>query len=718
MKNLLFKRLKRLVCVALAGQMVMMSLAGCGAEPATDTSAEMQQETPADDQSDAPEADVADGDEQVDMEYDTTGGYPWINSDLKQNLTDDMELSLVDDYHLYVNYDWLISSEIPDGKRGINSFSQVADDTLERAVAVLTDDSLESHDAELIQTFYNLILDWDTRDELGVTPIQSKVDDILSIDSIEEYGNFMSDNDRCNGVACLLCYWNDTDMIDSSIYSTGLYYDGFILGDASEYTNRTEQGDRYYEAYLYLAQEMLGRFGYSADEAQDMLDDVIDFEAQIAEASLTSDDWMSPDIYDRIYNVYTPEELWELAPNLPLEQYAEAFGYADANYFVINEPDQIVAIGDLYTEDNLEILKEYSLVKYVCSMASWLDSEAYDAYVESTNIMFGTEGRTSDEEMAFDAVRSYLTTPMDRAYLECYDYSEAKERVTEIIIEIIDSYREVLSEEDWLADETIDAAIEKLDNITINALYPDKWEDYSSLDFTGMSLCEVQDTMGTFFNTQNAEKTNGTVDKEIWGFDILEANAYYSPVDNSINIILGILGEPFYYEGMSDEELYGTLGIIIGHEISHAFDPNGAQFDKDGNYNFWWTEEDYEAFTDKAQKLIDYYDSIYVWTDQTVYGDNIQTEAIADMGGMKAVLNIAAGIDGFDYDEFFTSYAMVWRRLNTYEFEYYALTQDTHPLQYLRTNVTVQQFDEFYETYGVEEGDGMYLAPEDRVAVW
>ena len=681
------KQIRRFASVAIAGQMLLLSLTGCRLGMAN-------------------------------TNFETTGGNPWICSDIQENLTPDLKLSKVDDFHLYVNYDWMSKAQIPEGYSGYGVHDMVYEETMAKATAVLTDDTLEGHDAELIQSFYNNFLDWETRDALGVTPAQAKFDDILSLSSIEDYSEFMCDPHRSNCVPTLLVYTNGVDLYDSDNYILSLNYNGFILGDAAEYKKRTEQGDRYYEGLLSLHQAMLGRFGYSKDEAKEMFDKVIEFEGKVAEVSLTSEDYMSVDIIDKVYNVYTLEELKKIAPNLPLEKLADNFGYGEANQIIVAEPKQLERLNELYTEENLEALKAYSLVRYLRIMSRWLDKEALDANLSAANILFGSEGKQPYEQLAFTFVREYLFTPMDKAYLERYDCTETKERITEVCEQVVDSYREVIESEDWLSEETKKTAIEKLDNIKINAVYPEKWIDYSDLDFTGLSLVESVEAMDDFYLELDAKNTNGTVDPDIWDFDILEANAYYTPTDNSVNIILGLLGEPFYYEGISDEELYGGIGMVIGHEISHAFDTNGAQFDKDGNFEFWWTDDDYKAFKGRADKLVKYFNKMSAWKGQPVSGKNIQTEAIADMGGMKAILNIADDIDGFDYDKFFTAYSISWREIESRELAYDILTHDTHPLNYLRVNAVVQQFEEFYDTYGVKEGDGMYLAPEDRVSVW
>ena len=330
----------------------------------------------------------------------------------------------------------------------------------------------------------------------------------------------------------------------------------------------------------------------------------------------------------------------------------------------------------------------------------------------------GSEGSEEDEKIAFYMVRNTLYTPLDKAYLEKYDCSETKQRISDIIQELIVSYREMLNEETWLSEETRAKAIEKLDHIRINSVYPEKWTDYSSLNLDGLSYKECLDAIALFDLEKDKSHTNQKVDKDIWSFSILDTNAYYEPSDNSINILLGILSRPFYSEDMTKEELLGGIGSVIGHEISHAFDTAGSQYDKDGNMKDWWQPEDYKAFQKRADKLVAYYNGITVWEGQPVFGKNIQTEAIADMGGIKAVLNSVKGTKDFDYGAFFKAYASLWRGITSRKLEYIYLTQDSHPLMYLRTNVTLQQYDEFFNAFDIKEGDGMYLSPDDHINVW
>ena len=194
-------------------------------------------------------------------------------------------------------------------------------------------------------------------------------------------------------------------------------------------------------------------------------------------------------------------------------------------------------------------------------------------------------------------------------------------------------------------------------------------------------------------------------------------NCFYNPQDNSISIMGAFAQGDLYRSDMSDEELYGKLGIVIGHEISHAFDRNGAQFDKDGNMSMWWTEEDYAEFQERNDRLADYYNAMHPWEGQDFYGSIMTGEACADMAGMKVMLKLAAEKEDFDYDTFFRSYAEVWLTKEPLQMAYIRIN-DNHPMGYLRINTTLQQYDEFLDFYGITEGDGMYLAPENRVAIW
>lgn len=657
--------------------------------------------------------------DEADTDMETGDGSPWIVSNLKENITKDMVVSLKDDFYLAVNYDWLLNNDIPEGYTSTGAFLDVALEIQDNAVAVLEDESLTGHDAELTQSLYNAYLDWDARNEAGVEPVMPVIEDINSLDSLAAVSEFICDPmGRAMFVPTFISVGNDSGLDDAASYITCVVHDGFTLSDAAEYQNRTEYGDRYYSAYKKLASAMLQRVGYAKDEAETMFDNMIAFEGKLAEVSLTSEDQMQPDYIQKINNVMTLSEIEEMMPGFPVKEYIDALGYLDAKEFLVMEPAYLERLNELYTEDHLDDIKNYMLVGYIMGMTSYLDREAFEQRRAAQNEINGSTGNLSDEIYAYYVVTDLLVEPMERTYLEKYDAAQKKEDITNICKEVISYYRTMLQEEEWMSDETKERAIEKLDHIKINAVYPDKWKDYSGLSLTGLSYVDCIKEISKFAVQEDQTHTNGTVDKELWFCNTLDTNAYYSASDNSINIMLGILGSEFYQDDMADEEMYAGIGTVIGHEISHAFDTSGAQFDKDGNLANWWSEEDYAAFQERADKLVKYYDGITAFSGEKVRGSNIQTEAIADMAGVKSILAIAKEKENFDYKLFFEHNAKTWRTLGTREWEYMCLTQDTHPLDYLRANVTAQQFDEFYDVFDIQPGDGMYLAPEDRINVW
>ncbi|MBS5284500.1 MAG: M13 family metallopeptidase [Clostridiales bacterium] len=658
------------------------------------------------------------GKETSDTGPQTGGGIPWIDSDLKENITADMELSPKEDFHLYVNHSWLLENEIPEGYSTSGPFLDVYMDTTKKAQALLEDETIEGHEAALCRELYQTWMDWDQRNALGMEPVMARVKDIRSIQSIEELSAFLCDEERRRNVPAFLSCVNSVDLNDASSYVVDVVNDGLLLQDSAEYEKRTEQGERYEKAFGELGAVMLKKAGFSQEEAEKVLEQVLELETELAGGTLTMEEQMSPDLFERINNVYTMEELKGLCSRFPVTEMIRSQGYGNGERLRVTEPDYFTVLDGLYNEENLEKIKSYMLFKYLTSMAFYLDQEAFDAEIQFENTVGGSTGRLPDEEYSFEVVMGSLTQPLSRAYIEKYDASKEKQDIVRMCEEIIGVYRRMLEDQEWMSEETRHMAVEKLENIKINAVYPDEWEDYSGLSIEGLSLTEALNEIGDFETARDWNRTNQKADRDEWEMNTLESNAYYNPQNNSINILLGILGSEFYHKDMTEEQLYGGIGSVIGHEISHAFDTNGAQFDKEGNLSNWWTDEDLDAFKARADRLIAYYDGITAYGGCQVPGKNIQTEAIADMAGVKCLLMIAEKKEDFDYDSFFRQYASVWRRLSSPEFEYICLNQDSHPLHYLRTNATLQQYEEFYETYDIQPGDTMYLAPEERVAVW
>ena len=320
-------------------------------------------------------------------------------------------------------------------------------------------------------------------------------------------------------------------------------------------------------------------------------------------------------------------------------------------------------------------------------------------------------------------VSGALKWAVAQLYTEAYLHEEDKERITELVNEIKKAYHGILEDADFLSDETREKAIEKLDAIRPCVLYPDSWEkyEYKGLDFKGPkdggTLWEALQAIEAYEAKEEIEEFLNPVDKEKWTVSPQTFNCGYQPLTNSIYILGAYARGDIYNSEMSDEEVLAKLGVSIGHEISHAFDRTGAQFDKDGNMKNWWTKEDKEEFKKRNAKLAEYYNAIHPWEGQDLKGSIMTGEACADMAGMKVALRVASEKENFDYDKFYRAFADLWFVKENLMMARAGI-EDEHPLQYLRINCTLQQFDEFLDYYGITEGDDMYLAPEDRVNIW
>ena len=387
----------------------------------------------------------------------------------------------------------------------------------------------------------------------------------------------------------------------------------------------------------------------------------------------------------------------------------------------LQEPEWLKALNELYTEANLEDMKAYLLANLVSGYITLTDEAAYREYQRLARERIGIKESKPDDELAVDFVHGNLAVPVSKIYVGLYVPESAKKEIADIIRQTVKYYRSMLEAEDWLSESTRKKAIEKLDAMRLNSAYPDKWVDFDEFNIPeDAGLFEAVKAL-TKYKVQRYfyDRLNQKVDHDLWIQDVVVVNAYYQPSENSINIIAGIIGGDFYSPEMSYEEKLGGIGMVIGHEISHAFDTRGAQFGKTGNVESWWTDEDNAHFKVRADRLIKYLSTFRVDDSGENYnGSLVQTETIADMAGVKAMLGIAEGRENFNYDKFFRQFAKVWKMIQTREVNDLRIKTDVHALPYLRVNAIVQQYPEFHSTYAIGEGDKMYLAPENRVAVW
>ena len=651
----------------------------------------------------------------------------WLNSDIQEWVMESEPAAAVDDFHLHVNRDWMINTQIPDGYSSYDPITERAIEVDGQLMDILKNPEKETdpaliHDQELVQKYYKMWLDWDSRNELGFDALKELIDPLMKVETLDDLTAYLSMPRTVISATELAQCDASMDWNNADYYAVYVMPVDLIFGD-SMYYGYMEESDALAEPYYdRVIRHILVGLGYSDNEATEVLKSCFAFEKDISSYIMTTEEESARDAIEKENNPRTLEELEAEAGDFPIRKILEAYDADESDMYILTQPEWLKAMDVLYDEDYVEHLRDYLICYTIQDYATLLDRETFDLYYEVINGISGAVGTKSDEKFATDAVNDFLPSQLGRLYADKYVTDETKEEVTSITKEIMEEYRVMLGEETFLSENTRKEALKKLENMTLRIAKPDKWEDDSGLNFTGLegggNLISAQDEVGAYWVERMHARINQKVDRDLWTSRIQQVNAFYDPSQNTITLCGGILGGSLYNSDMSREELFANVGDTIAHEISHAFDTTGCQFDEKGNIRNWWTEEDQKAFAKRADKLAAYYDNIEPFLDVYCVGSQIEGEAIADLVAIKILLRIAENDSNFDYDKFFRTFSETWKTITTAQSEYYALSQDTHPLPYLRVNAVVQQFEEFYQTYGVEKDDGMYLAPEDRLEVW
>ncbi|MDG5854127.1 M13 family metallopeptidase [Clostridium beijerinckii] len=633
---------------------------------------------------------------------------------------------LNDDFYDAVNSDWIKNAKIEDGKSTASTFDDVENKVTEQIKDIINnllinkDAYKENSDEKKIINIYNNTLNIEARNREGIKPVKENLDEIKSIGTIDDITKLWKDKRILNSTIKFSVEKDIKDVKTNILYISPI---ALSLGDSDEYTNPTENSKKerkltedYYNKILMLS-------GYTQQESQKKVDDMFKFEEMVApyikgkkEKSTTKN------LIDEQYNVYTVAELNNLAPNLNLPEIMNYMGIDKANKIILEDPEWLKAFNKLYNKENLPLIKNYIEIVNLLYASNYLSEDFENANKEYASNMLGITGNVSKEEEAVDNVNSMMGMAIGRLYSEKYVPEKTKKDVESITKDIIAVYKKRIDNLDWMSSQTKKNAIDKLDKLKIKIAYPDSWNDYSKLDIKsyeeGGSLFQNAMTLRIFERDKMFNKINKLVDKDEDQFKPQTVNAFYSATENSIIIPGGIIQGHFYDVNAPKEVNLGGIGVIIGHEISHAFDNTGAQYDSDGNLNNWWTEEDYKEFMQKTQKVANFYSQIEAMPGEKLDGNLTVGENIADIGGVSCLLDILGEMNNANYKAFFESYAVTWRQITTKEYATYALIIDVHSPNKVRVNAVLPQFQKFYDTYGITEKDGMYVKPGDRIGIW
>ena len=632
-------------------------------------------------------------------------GPNWINAQIEGELAKHDRPEAKDDFFSYVNYEAITSMEkLPENVS--SSGGLLADSAVqtEQAIAkLLTEETSTPYSSELLK-----LRDYITNGDINYLKEQFQ----WWMDGPDEH----QVNDYFSKLYTNL-YWNSLFDLDTVSYDHPvLYPGGYTFGKLGIFyaINRRllyEYDKEWYADYKdYQSAVNDGlRFLYTCiniDESQveTLVNQEIAIERKIARAFTYG--------YGQTI-VGNPSVVGDFISTYPIVDALAALGYTDNDYFYITPQmsSYLIAVNNLtVAERNL-----FYGTRFLLSYSLCIGLENYkilnNTFYAKTELSSATLLLNDDNIIKYLA-ETYFPQYIDVAYSQANSSRETKNIMMNLISDVLAEYRTMLSEEEWLSETTRSKAIEKLDYMTYDAMYPDEYSNFTPAPVSS-SLSEfLTGYLNNYY--QNLLENNIHI---LWRYSpTYTNNAFYTFGYNRFQVYQGLY-QAFDFTNYSLEELYSQVAMVIGHEITHGFDANGAMYDKDGEQNNWWTTEDYDRFDEKVEKVIKYFDNIKLKKGTYCKGALVNTEATADMGGMKVALRLAKKVENFDYHKFFESYAKVFHFVvNNNSLDKFI--NDEHPFPYLRINVTCAQFDEFIETYGIQEGDEMYIAPEDRITVW
>jgi len=641
----------------------------------------------------------------------------------------DLNVKPGDDFFQYSSAGWMKSHPVPDDKTQYGSFSELMDKNQEQIKSLIqeaaAEDAPKGSIAQKIGDFYSSGMDTTTINSLGYDPIKP---DLKAIDELKSKDDIMLQIGKMQkeGIRPLFYFFGAQDDQNSSMVIANFYQGGLGLPDRDYYISKDARSEEMRKAYVEHIQKMLSLINYSQEESQKMAEDIMAFETRLAQASLTRLENRDP---YRTYNKMTTAKLQEMAPEAQWHQLFEGLGINDPGEINVRQTEFIKEVAKMLKEEPLNIWKTYLKWNILNRTANYLSSEFENADFD----FYGTALRGQKVQKprwkrVLNTTNGSMGEAIGKLYVEKYFPPEAKERMLKLVENLRLALGNRIDHVDWMTDSTKALAHEKLNAITVKVGYPDKWLDYTPLDIEPGVYYENIKAAKTFAINDDLSKIGKPYDKTEWGMTPQTVNAYYSPNSNEIVFPAAILQPPFFFMDEDDAVNYGAIGVVIGHEMTHGFDDQGRNYDKNGNLQNWWSDADAKAFKEKTQLLVDQYNA-YPQLD-TLHVDGALTlgENIADFGG----LNIAwdafqktaeskshEKIDGFTPQQrFFLSYAGVWRQNILDKALARRLKEDVHSPGEARVNVPLYNIDAFYDAFGITKDAKRYRAPEDRAIIW
>ena len=641
-----------------------------------------------------------------------------------------------DNFFQFVNGTWLKNTAIPADKTRWGSFDELRQNTDKDALAILNaaskDPKYKSNtDQGKAINIYKSVMDTVARNKQGIKPIQADLAKINAIKNTADLQKLLMETEAVGGGAGFFGFGIGADEKNSNRNVVSLGPGSLGLPDRDYYVSEDKDSKEKREKYVLHVAKMLQYIGETPAQAKENAEKILALEIQMSKPRL---DRVERRDSKKQYNPTAISDLKKMVPIMDWNSYLKGIGIAKVDTVNISQPRYMAALQTIFAENKVEDWKAYMRWMLLRSAAGQLSTE-----IETANWEFygkaltGALKQRPRHEKALQVVNGTVGESLGKLYVEKMFPAEAKTKAYNMIQNIIRAYRARINNLTWMSPETKTKAIEKLEKLTIKIGYPDKWEDYSAMvvksPAEGGSYFENMKNVSSWGWQKDLAKLGKPVDKTEWGMSPQTVNAYYNPSYNEIVFPAAILQPPFYDYKADEAVNYGGIGAVIGHEISHGFDDEGATFNADGNLIDWWTADDLAKFTALGGALADQYSALEPLPGTHVDGKFTLGENIGDLGGINAAYdglqlylkeNGNPGlIDGYTPEQrLFISWATIWRSKIRDEALKNQVKTDPHSPGMYRAYVPLTNLDTFFQAFDIKEGDGMYVAPEKRVKIW
>lgn len=655
-------------------------------------------------------------------------------TDLKSGLDrNDMDLSIKPgtNFFDYAGGNWRKSHPIPAEYSRYGSFEVLIENNERQLHDLIEQLAKESHPAgsleQKIGDLYNLAMDSTRRNREGWTPIKGQLKQVAAVKTLKDL-TILSGQLGRYGVESYFGIGVGSDMKDSKMNIVGIQQGGLSLGNRDYYLENDEATQKIREAYKQYIVKMFRLVGDDEATAQKKMEAVFNIEMRIAKASKSMVELRDPEAN---YHKMTFNQLLNDYPGIDWSTLLLCSGFPAISYVDMGQPENIREIEKLMADTPIEDQKAYMAFKVIENASGQLSDDFRNATFDFYGrVMSGTTQDRARWKRAIGAVQGVLGEAVGKMYVEKYFPASSKERMIQLVRNLQKSLGERIKEQKWMSKETQEKALEKLNTFYVKIGYPDTWMDYSGLTIDPSksyfeNLCQASAFITDYYIQKDVNKP---VDRTRWQMTPQTINAYYNPTTNEICFPAGILQPPFFNPEADDAANYGAIGVVIGHEMTHGFDDQGSQFDKDGNLKNWWTEADRKNFEARTKVMADFFSKIEVLPGLYANGQLTLGENIADHGGLNIAFqafkeataaNPLPEKDGFTPEQrFFLAYAKVWID-NIRDEEIRNRTKnDPHSLGRWRVNGALPHIDAWYKAFNIGKKDPLYVPAKQRVDVW